>query len=1335
MLDENSNPPLQLVQGAYALWSLTFGIAQVDDSKSEFVRTLKLRDDLRLNFPFIKLAEAVISIMRQMFPLPVALISTIAPTPSSPSLHESVLQDLEKLLKSIAPFCLWSMRSQDQAFEISVHIRKGDDSTKPRVIKFVLEGVVGDTRELQNTISNRLHQEYGIPSIAFAEAPYEINEEKAATDSKASAEVNAAAEASGNESTEPRPTISAQETGIDHFLRVIRSCCLQSTKVLLKIADKPPSTPAKEVFLLEQVLNDFSVYREVVADFFLALKDELQQRIHGEDADELCRTTYEQIKRSSPVSLPLFFFQMQAKSLQRLVKYLPDFFLRSNHVAEAESSVVRLGFIQQESASIIVQQYEHDYDFPVFDGNEREEVRQQAWTTYFEYLYLNCGDDRPYSPCWDPIALQEKAADVFSIISRTGKNLWKNKLTDVYNSFRFAVFENLNRKIRKGDNEYTIWEKIQIKKSYTPHDAIVLMNRLECGLKKVFYFLFCCKSIVFCEGCMEHFGFKSGCVKKFGFKHEQGVENAYALKCSNHGSAFCHKGSDSDATRSVHANLRYPSHKGPIQARSPIVKNSLKEFSFNWYIKVGLNLKKACSTALLRQHALLEDADKEKRIHNRINFSYSRDKLGVPKMQNDERSKLRNTFSDIVEHCRSGSLILQEVHNEKQSQILGLITMADCVNRVVAECDLLKTGCSVYERFPNIGSSLSTVVSLEPAAVGLQVVVKSAPAQRRESTNAQAVACETATPPTHLIVAAIEGNAAKASAYIARADLDYISYLCVNTNNYDARKFGIFPIASCALHLALERGNTDVANVIISRIHTLACQEYFDTWYPEPTRAKEIFIDRLFIGTSPESTAQSVNTDNNQEVPTNFMYLARYSMISAMDTVLDILRHLKKAEEMQTDISKYIIQQYDSNGLNALHYAVLSQSPQCVSWFLPYMHSFHVCHSTSKFTFCPGLFGNGEHGGDFKMVTSNNEDAKYSFEFGYLQFLRMHPPLDFADSDCRLSVSEDWIQTYHFSDGGGTLGLLGNTDNKCDGHDSFGIRSDEGVDSRKHHELSPYELSLLVWRLADHESTLLQEQLHNIATNLKDKSYKSAQKASHMSKHKDDSSGSSKRDHARNPIPKNNVVPIPIEKKKVKIVKIHASKSSKSARECDCFGCKDLEYEYDQVGADTGADSKEADETQPEREDEDEAQPERLAESYKQRSAALYKILTNLEEAAEAEVDIDAKKKKGLKQLAAYRNHRAMSRLVFPGMSYLIYVFFATLMAIIMTNGLFDEPAKFTHAVVAELGGAVKISNYNDLTVFWKTLAGFLWGSSPMALRFGEERNVCPRVLFAFHSL
>jgi hypothetical protein len=1202
LLDENKHPPLQLVQGDHALWSLTFGIAQVDEIESPFVRIFTLRDDLKSNFPVIKLAEAVISIMRQMFPLPVALISTIAPTPSSPSLHESVLKDLEGWLNSIAPFCLWSMRLQMENFEIRVHVCNDPESTKklePREIKFVLKGVVGDTLELQNTISNRLHQEYGIPSIAFVEAPDKADSRHASV---------------GQDST--------QDTKPGPFLEAIWSSCLQSTKVLLKIADKSPSTPAKEVFLLEQVLNDFSVYREVVADFFLALKDELQQRIHGEDADELCRTTYERIKCSSPVSLPLYFFRMQSKSLQRVIKYLPDFFLCSNHVVEAEFSCLQSGLIQQESASIIVQQYEHDYDFPVFHSTEREELIQQAWTTYFEYLYLNCGDDRPYSPCWDPIALQEKAARVFEVISSTQPNkfLYKKKLTDVYDSFRTAVIENLKRKIWRGNNETTtIWECIQETKGYTFHDTIVLLNRLECGLKKVFYFLFCCKSIVFCEGCM----------KEFGLNPKSDAKQPYALKCSNYGSKFCQ----------IRTKLKYPSYNGTLDTRN---SSALKEFCFNWYIKVGLNLKKACSTALLRQHALPEDAGEnaEKRPQG-INFSYSRDKLGVPKMQNDERSKLRNVFVDVVEHCRSESLMLLEEGSDKQkSQILDLITIADSVNRVVAECDLLKTGCSVYERFPKV----------DPIGVN--------------STDSGSNRL-----PTHLIVAAVEGNAAKASAYIARADLDYISNLCMNTNDHDARRFGDAYVSSCALHLALERGNTDVANIIISRIASLACEEYFD-WYPDPKKSKEIFLDRLFIGTSPGTTGAQIyrDTDNNQEIPTNFMYLARYAMIPAMDTVLNILGRLKKAEAIQTDISKYIVKQYDSNGLNALHYAVLSQSPQCVSWFLPYMHDFLVCHSSSKLTFCPELFGK-------KKPKKKNTLVFESFKSGYMKLLRMHPPSDFTDSDCRLSISEDWIQTYHFSHDG-NLGL----DKKSDA-------------SRNHQEMSPYELALLVWRLADVESALLQESLHNIATNVQ--------------KLKQESD-SPKTEEAQGCM---------------------RCKKTNSVAASGDVQAKNSESVYVAGRADSVADSKKASA------DEDDALPERLAESYKQRSTALYKILTNLEEAAEAEVDIDAKKKKGLKQLAAYRNHRAMSRLVFPGMSYLIYVFFATLMAIIMTNGLFDEPAKFTHAVVAELGGAVKISNYNDLTVFWKTLAGFLWGSSPMALRFGEERNVCPHVLFAFHSL
>jgi len=143
--------------------------------------------------------------------------------------------------------------------------------------------------------------------------------------------------------------------------------------------------------------------------------------------------------------------------------------------------------------------------------------------------------------------------------------------------------------------------------------------------------------------------------------------------------------------------------------------------------------------------------------------------------------------------------------------------------------------------------------------------------------------------------------------------------------------------------------------------------------------------------------------------------------------------------------------------------------------------------------------------------------------------------------------------------------------------------------------------------------------------------------------------------------------------------------------------------------------------------DEDDLLYERFAESYKDRSSALYTILSDLEVAADKEIDIDSKKKKGLKELSNYRSHRAVSRMVFPGLSYLLYVFFATLMAILMTNGLFDEPTKFTHAVVNELGWGNPqrpinaIASFSDLTAWWGVLAGFLWESSPMARPFGEK--------------
>jgi hypothetical protein len=143
----------------------------------------------------------------------------------------------------------------------------------------------------------------------------------------------------------------------------------------------------------------------------------------------------------------------------------------------------------------------------------------------------------------------------------------------------------------------------------------------------------------------------------------------------------------------------------------------------------------------------------------------------------------------------------------------------------------------------------------------------------------------------------------------------------------------------------------------------------------------------------------------------------------------------------------------------------------------------------------------------------------------------------------------------------------------------------------------------------------------------------------------------------------------------------------------------------------------------------DDSSPERLAEAYKQRSNSFFRILTSLEEAADAEVEIDAKKKKGLRQFLEYRNRRAISRLVFPVIAYLGYVIASTLMAFLMTNGLMDEPTKLTQGVINELqwgpqNGPQKdirdIGSYNDLTVFWGVLAGFLWSASPMDRPFGE---------------
>ena len=66
----------------------------------------------------------------------------------------------------------------------------------------------------------------------------------------------------------------------------------------------------------------------------------------------------------------------------------------------------------------------------------------------------------------------------------------------------------------------------------------------------------------------------------------------------------------------------------------------------------------------------------------------------------------------------------------------------------------------------------------------------------------------------------------------------------------------------------------------------------------------------------------------------------------------------------------------------------------------------------------------------------------------------------------------------------------------------------------------------------------------------------------------------------------------------------------------------------------------------------DGASPERLADSYKERSELFSGILSDLETAAHDDVEIDAKKKLGLRQFTEYRSHRALSHMVFPVLAY-----------------------------------------------------------------------------------
>ena len=196
----------------------------------------------------MKCAEAAVKVMCLMFPLPVAIVSTIGkmdvPLVKQGEKKEEdlVTATIRNFLKEVKPFYVWSIDevAGADAFEIRVHVvnpkaskevpkekevPKAEVPKEKGTIKCTFKGLGGiSVHEMQVAISNLLHKDYGVVPFAFAQMP------------------------TSPDSKKPSKPFS-------DFIDNISSSCLQCTKVLL-IAGPPSVSQPAELFMLEQVTCD-----------------------------------------------------------------------------------------------------------------------------------------------------------------------------------------------------------------------------------------------------------------------------------------------------------------------------------------------------------------------------------------------------------------------------------------------------------------------------------------------------------------------------------------------------------------------------------------------------------------------------------------------------------------------------------------------------------------------------------------------------------------------------------------------------------------------------------------------------------------------------------------------------------------------------------------------------------------------------------------------------------------------------------------------------------------------------------------------------------------------